>query len=102
MLHVLFITRIYLVMVVVGKSISIEESKSKCHLLSSLQFFEDKIYSQNGEDGILISLLEVIGSFDQQTESFVEFGVEDGSECNTRILREKLKYEGRRFQNILT
>ena len=88
---------IFFFLVVTTKSL-LEENKSKCDLLSSLQFFEDKIFSQNGEDGILISLLEIIGIPDvpSSERSFVEFGVEDGSECNTRIPREKLKYKGTR------
>lgn len=42
--------------------------------------------SQNGEDGIVAALLDAVGT----TNSFVvEFGVEDGSECNSaRLLRE--------------
>jgi len=48
--------------------------------------FEQKIYSQNGEDGILQAIFEKIGT----TNTFcVEFGVEDGTECNTRYLIEK-------------
>jgi len=53
--------------------------------------YEDSIYSQNGEDGIIVYLLNLIG---MKTKSFVEFGVEDGQQCNTRILREKFDFIG--------
>lgn len=53
--------------------------------------FEQKIYSQNGEDGITMKLVELLYDSPQ---FYVEFGVQDGSECNTRILREKYKWNG--------
>jgi hypothetical protein len=45
---------------------------------------EEKIFSQNGEDGVLIEIFAKIGSKDKY---FVEFGVEDGSQCNSRVFR---------------
>lgn len=45
--------------------------------------FEQKKYSQNGEDGILKSILASIGTTNRY---FVEFGVGDGKECNSRYL----------------
>jgi hypothetical protein len=51
---------------------------------------ERKIFSQNGEDGILDALIDTIEAA-SETEIhpyFVEFGVENGNECNTRHLRE--------------
>ena len=53
---------------------------------NNVNFFEKKIYSQNGEDGILEFIFEKIGI---TNKFFVEFGVEDGKECNTRLLAEK-------------
>lgn len=50
-----------------------------------LQDFENKIYSQNGEDGIINKIFKVIGTTNKQ---YVEFGVEDGSECNSMHLKE--------------
>ena len=45
-----------------------------------LQDSEFKVYSQNGEDGILAFVFSQIGVTDH---SFVEFGIGNGSECNT-------------------
>ncbi len=47
---------------------------------------EKKIYSQNGEDGIIEFIFSQIGT----TNKFsVEFGVGNGFECNTIYLLEK-------------
>jgi hypothetical protein len=48
--------------------------------------FEDNIYSQNGEDGIIREIFKRIGS---DSKFAVEFGVEDGKECNTRLLKKE-------------
>jgi hypothetical protein len=73
----------------------------------NLQYYEDQIYSQNGEDGILLRILEILGLLPGSTVQdittgeggrrggyYVEFGVEDGTQCNTRILRERFNYTG--------
>ena len=44
---------------------------------------EKKVFSQNGEDGIISHLLHSVGS---STKVFVEIGVGDGIENNTRLL----------------
>lgn len=49
-----------------------------------LQSRERKVYSQNGEDGIIEAIFEKIGVI---TGFFVEFGVQEGKECNSRYLR---------------
>ncbi len=52
---------------------------------------EKKIYSQNGEDGILEFIFSTIGT----TNKFsIEFGVGHGSECNTIYLLEKKGWRG--------
>jgi hypothetical protein len=59
-----------------------------------LKQFEKKIYSQNGEDGVI----EKIFQLNPPTNKFfVEFGVEDGEECNTRYLESCLGFKGVRF-----
>ena len=61
------------------------------NLLVSLQFKEEKVYSQNGEDGITIALLEYIGT---TNKFYLEFGVETGEECNSRVLIELYGFHG--------
>lgn len=52
---------------------------------------EKKIYSQNGEDGIIEFIFSKIGT----TNKFsVEFGVGNGFECNTIYLLEKKNWKG--------
>lgn len=48
-------------------------------------------YSQNGEDGVLQSIFANIGA---RHREYVEFGTEDGRECNTRYLREAYNWTG--------
>ena len=52
----------------------------------NLSIFEKKVYSQNGEDGIIEKIFDIIGT---TNSTYVEFGVEDGKERNTRYLQEK-------------
>lgn len=60
-----------------------------------LETFENKIFSQNGEDGITLKLIELLYENDtKETKFYVEFGVEDGNECNTRILRDHIDWNG--------
>jgi hypothetical protein len=60
----------------------------------NLENYEQKIYSQNGEDGVTLKLIELLYNNDNNYKFFVEFGVQDGSECNTRILRDKCNWMG--------
>jgi hypothetical protein len=59
-----------------------------------LSLYEKKIYSQNGEDGITMKLIDLIYGNDNTNKFYVEFGVENGMECNTRILRENYNWKG--------
>ena len=56
-----------------------------------LNFFERTVFSQNGEDGILELIFEAI---ETTNKYYVEFGVEDGSERNTRNLQEMYGWSG--------
>lgn len=57
----------------------------------NINLHERKIYSQNGEDGIIEFIFSKIGT----TNKFsVEFGVGDGFECNTTYLLEKKGWKG--------
>jgi len=57
----------------------------------NINFFERKIFSQFGEDGIIDFIFSQIGT---TNKFFVEFGVEDGSTCNTRYLLERKSWSG--------
>lgn len=52
---------------------------------------EKRVFSQNGEDGVLSTILEIVGI---QTGFFVECGAGDGQECNTRFLRTHRGFSG--------
>jgi hypothetical protein len=54
--------------------------------LDDLEQRERKVYSQNGEDGVLEAIFETIGVTNR---FFVEFGCEDARECNTAFLLEQ-------------
>lgn len=56
-----------------------------------LSRFEKKVFSQNGEDGVLEKIFQEVGTTDRY---FVEFGTGDGTECNTRYLREAKGWAG--------
>lgn len=56
-----------------------------------LSAFEQRFYSQNGEDGVLLKIFELIGT---ESKYFVEFGVQDGTQCNTRYLRQERGWRG--------
>lgn len=56
-----------------------------------LGHFERSVFSQNGEDGMIEEIFRRIGVTDR---FFVEFGMEDGQECNGRYLLEKKGWSG--------
>jgi hypothetical protein len=56
-----------------------------------IEHHELQIYSQHGEDGILLWLFSTIGTTDRR---FVEFGIQDGRECNARNLAEHWGWSG--------
>ncbi|MEN9504471.1 MAG: hypothetical protein RI958_397, partial [Actinomycetota bacterium] len=60
-----------------------------------LRLAELKVFSQHGEDGIIDELVRQLGVTDHW---FVEFGVQDGTECNTRVLAEVMGWKGLYFE----
>ncbi|NLG07438.1 FkbM family methyltransferase [Candidatus Peribacteria bacterium] len=54
-------------------------------------FIERREYSQNGEDGIIHAIFAKIGTTKRY---FVEFGAEDGLQCNTRYLSKHFGWKG--------
>jgi hypothetical protein len=57
----------------------------------TLEAVEARAYSQNGEDGIVAWLCSEVGA---PNRTFVEFGIEDGSECNTANLARSFGWTG--------
>ncbi len=55
-------------------------------LFSSLQAAEKQVHSQNGEDGVIEALFAELGTTNR---FFVEFGCDDGRECNAAYLLER-------------
>lgn len=58
---------------------------------SEINNHELSVYSQNGEDGILLYLFSRIGT---TSRTFVEFGVGDGTECNSANLSINFAWSG--------
>jgi len=57
----------------------------------NINLHEKKIYSERGEDGIIEFIFSKIGT---TNKFFVEFGVANGFQCNTRYLLEKKGWKG--------
>lgn len=56
------------------------------NLVRDLHRHERKQYSQNGEDGVIERLFDIVGVTNRYA---VELGTGSGEECNTRLLRER-------------
>jgi hypothetical protein len=52
---------------------------------------EHTVYSESGEDGILFELFNIFGVTNKY---YLEFGAENGTQCNTRALREFAGFNG--------
>ncbi|PZO19275.1 MAG: hypothetical protein DCF25_08820 [Leptolyngbya foveolarum] len=61
----------------------VENRQTSKHTSTSLKNSEFKVYSQWGEDGIIQALLQ---SVQIEKKTFIEFGVQDYRESNTRFL----------------
>jgi hypothetical protein len=58
---------------------------------NDLRAFEKRVFSQNGEDGILAEIFRRAGT---DTRYFVEFGVETGAQCNCARLAVEENWSG--------
>ncbi len=57
----------------------------------AINTFEMKVYSQGGEDGILLYIFSQLGATNRR---FVEFGIGNGKQCNTANLSLNFGWEG--------
>lgn len=64
-------------------------------MYKTLSLSESKEFSQNGEDGVIQKILDEFLKITQG--SYVEIGAGDGTESNTRNLRENFKWNGISF-----
>ena len=56
---------------------------------------EKTYFSESGEDGIIETLIHLFyGDNRQDNKYYVEFGAENGNQCNTRMLREIYQWKG--------
>ena len=62
----------------------------------SLLNHEHKYMSQNGEDGVILYLIDVF-KLNNKTKRYVEIGADIGIECNTKYIRDFLKWDGVQF-----
>uniref|UniRef100_A0A6C0CPV2 Methyltransferase FkbM domain-containing protein n=1 Tax=viral metagenome TaxID=1070528 RepID=A0A6C0CPV2_9ZZZZ len=62
---------------------------------------EYRFFSQNGEDGILIKLIQLLYE-NYHDHIYVEFGVEDGKQCNTRVLHDFYNWTGLQMDGSYT
>jgi len=66
-----------------GKVLERDNLKRVDTFIDNINLSEFKIFSQWGDDGIINFLINYI---DIENDSFIEFGVENYTECNTRFL----------------
>ena len=66
-----------------GKTLALKNSERAP--LSNLQDAEFRVFSQFGEDGIIQYLIQELG-ITREESTFIEFGVQDYTESNTRFL----------------
>ena len=76
------------VKILLGNIIS-ENNKKKNE--SNISSYEFSIFSQWGDDGIIDYL---INNLDIKNKSFIEFGVQDYTECNTKFLLINKNWKG--------
>jgi hypothetical protein len=67
------------------------EKQSDMSIITDLRTSELRIFSQNGEDGVINAIVRSIPDIPKY---FVEFGVGDGWSCNCRLLAEVFGWSG--------
>lgn len=67
------------------------EQNLLCSDPKNLRHFEEKVYSQNGEDGIV---QEIFRRITARNRTFVEIGIQNATECNTRHLLDNHNWAG--------
>lgn len=92
----MFNTRFFLVFLLLNSAfllsaISPSKQNESGKVTVDLSEYEYKVYSQSGEDGVILAILNFIGP---TKKYYVEFGASDALECNTRLLREKYGWNG--------
>jgi hypothetical protein len=68
-----------------------ERASDALYAEGDLSPYELKVFSQNGEDGVLIEIFNRIGTTNRY---FVEFGIQDGTEGNAVLLAEVFGWSG--------
>src|SRR5437764_180393 len=74
-----------------SSSIASAEQPLGAYREGDLRAFERRVFSQNGEDGMLEEVLRRVGV---ETRYFVEFGVQSGIECNCARLVFEERWRG--------
>ena len=69
----------------------LKDQRAEWKRAGDLRAFERKVFSQQGEDGILEEIFRRIG---ETNRYFVEFGVETGVECNSARLARECGWSG--------
>ncbi|MCW6037904.1 hypothetical protein K4A83_16720 [Spirulina subsalsa FACHB-351] len=85
--NVLYVDRIYRALQTIRHRQYTEKHQNTIDLRTS----ELRLFSQNGEDGVLDAILRGLSN---SNTFFVEFGVGDGWSCNTRMLAEIFDWSG--------
>ena len=63
----------------------------------NLKNYENKVFSQHGEDGVIDIIFK---SIKENDKFYLEIGTESGNECNTRYLREHKRWNGIMFDAV--
>lgn len=77
--------------ILTGKALA--QINSSFGVLKNIQDAEFKVFSQFGEDGIIEYLIQRI-DIDKKSTSFIEFGVENYQESNSRFLLQNRNWRG--------